>query len=101
MAKLHYKQPFHVYGMFYFDYLKSKVISIRVYTNKHSFLKFFPAKTEGSEETGHSSIRSLIDVVGLPYGIHSDNHKNFKEGLFKKLMRMFGIKLSYTEPHLP
>ena len=31
--------------------------------------------------------------------MHSDNHKNFKQGLFKKLLRKFGIVTSYTEPH--
>ena len=38
-------------------------------------------------------------VVGLPFAMHSDNHKSFKEGHFKMLLQKFGIVTSYTEPH--
>lgn len=104
MAQLRYKQLSRVYGTFYCDYLKSYVKSIRghiggtLYTNKHGFIKFFPAETESSEETGRS-LRSFIDIVGLPYGIHSDNHKNFKEGFFKKIMRQGYILMALVIMH--
>ena len=39
-------------------------------------------------------------MIGLPYSLHSVNHGNFKDRLFKKLMRKFGIYQTFTEPHL-
>ena len=105
-AQLRYKQLSKRYGLFYTDYLKVSVKSLRgfiggvVYTNKLGFKKFFPCSTETGEETGRT-IRSFIEFVGLPYSIHSDNHGNFKEGLFKKILRKFGIFQTFTEPHSP
>ena len=105
-SQLRYKQLSRRYGTFYCDYLKATFKSVRgfiggvLYTNKQSFKKFFPCTSETSHETGRT-IRSFIDIIGLPYSIHSDNHSNFKEGLFKKLMRKFGILQSFTEPHSP
>ena len=64
------------------------------------FKKFFPCSNETSEETGHT-LKSFIELVGLPPSLHSDNHSNFKEGLFKQLLRKFGIGATYTEPHSP
>ena len=40
-------------------------------------------------------------MVGLLPTLHSDNNKNFKKGLFKRLLQNFGIIPTYTEPHLP
>ena len=94
------------YGAFYTDYLKSGVKSIRgfiggvIYTNKLGFKKFFPCATERGDETGRT-LCSFIEIVGLPAGMHYDNHRNFKEGLFKRLLRKFGIYYTYTEPHSP
>ena len=105
-SQLRYKQLSRQYGLFYTNYLKASVKSIRgyiggvLYTNKQSFKKFFPCETETSAETGRT-IHSFLDIVGLPYSLHSDNHGNFKEGLFKKLIRKFGIYQSFTEPHSP
>ena len=105
-AHLRYNQLTKQYGRFYTDYLKVNVKSLRgyiggiLYTNKLGFKKFFPASSERGEETGRS-IRSFIEMVGLPYSIHSDNHNNFKEGLFKRLLRKFGIYQTFTEPHSP
>jgi len=103
-SQLRYRQLSKVYGSFYCDFLKSSVKSIRgfvggvLYTNKLGFMKFFPRINETGDGTGHS-LRSFINIVGLPFAMHSDNHKNFKEGLFKQLLRKFGIVTSYTEPH--
>ena len=105
-AQLRYKQLSRQYGTFYVDYLKVGVTSIRqfiggtLYTNKLGFKKFFPCTNETSKETGHS-LRMFIEFVGLPFSLHSDNHSNFKEGLFKRLLRKFGVYSSYTEPHSP
>ena len=105
-AQLRYKQLSRRYGSFYCDYLKVSVKSIWgyiggvMYTNRIGFKKFYPCQTEGGNETGHS-LRSFVDIIGLPYAMHSDNHTNFKEGLFKRLLTKFGIYQSFTEPHSP
>ena len=105
-AQLRYKQLSRQYGTFYTDFLKVAVKSIRgyiggvIYTNKVGFKKFFPCESEKGEETGRS-LRSFIEIVGLPFSLHSDNHSNFKEGFFKKMMRKFGIYQTFTEPHSP
>ena len=105
-AQLRYKQLSRRHGSFYCDYLKVSTKSIRgyiggvLYTNRIGFKKFYPCQTEGGNETGHS-LRSFVDVIGLPYAMHSDNHTNFKEGLFKRLLKKFGIYQSFTEPHSP
>ena len=105
-AHLRYNQLSKQYGTFYTDYLKVSVKSIRgyiggtIYTNKLGFKKFFPAESEQGEETGRS-LRNFIEMVGLPYSIHSDNHQNFKEGFFKRMVRKFGIYQTFTEPHSP
>ena len=105
-AQLRYKQLAKVFGSFYCDYLKCKTKSIRgyvggvVYTNKLGFYKFVPCENETGDTTGRT-LRHFIEIVGLPYSLHSDNHNNFKEGLFKKLLRKFGIFQTFTEPHSP
>lgn len=105
-AQLRHKQLSRQYGTFYVDYLKVGVTSIRqfiggtLYTNKLGFKKFFPCSDETSTETGHT-FRLFIEFVGLPFSLHSDNHNNFKEGLFKRLLRKFGVYSTYTEPHSP
>ena len=33
--------------------------------------------------------------------MHSDGHRNFSEGPFKKLLKRFGIPQTFTEPHSP
>ena len=105
-SQLRYKQLSKQYGTFYADFLKVAAKSIRgyiggvLYTNKVGFKKFFPCESEKGQETGRS-LRSFIEVVGLPYSLHSDNHSNFKEGFFKKMLRKFGIYQTFTEPHSP
>ena len=105
-AQLRYKQLSRIFGKFYCDYLKVKVTSVCwykggvVYTNGLGFYKFIPCKNETSETTGRT-LRYFLHVIGLPYSLHSDNHGNFKDGLFKRLMRKFGIYQTFTEPHSP
>ena len=105
-AQLRYKQLSRQYGTFYVDYLKISAKSLRgfiggtIYTNKLGFKKFFPCTNETGESTA-AGLRTFIDIVGLPTSIHSDNHSNFQEGAFKRLMRKFGIPQTFTEPHSP
>ena len=105
-AQLRYKQLAKVFGSFYCAFLKVEVKSVRgyvggvMYTNKASFYKFVPCSDEKGQETGRS-FRYFLNVVGLPFAMHSDNHSNFKDGLFKKLLRKFGVFQTFTEPHSP
>ena len=105
-AQLRYKQLSRIFGKFYCDYLKVNVTSLRgykggvIYTNGLGFYKFIPCENKTSETTGRT-LRYFLHVIGLPYSLHSDNHGNFKDGLFKKLMRKFGIYQTFTEPHSP
>ena len=105
-SQLRYKQLSKQFGTFYADYLKVESKSLRgyvggvLYTNKVGFKKFFPCENEKGEETGRS-MRTFIELVGLPFALHSDNHSNFKEGFFKRMLRKFGIYQTFTEPHSP
>ena len=105
-AQLKYKQLTRRNGTFYVDFLKTGIKSVRgfiggtIYTNKSGFKKFFPCSDEKSLQTSQT-LRSFIELVGLPASIHSDNHRNFKEGMFRRLLRKFGIFHTFTEPHSP
>ena len=105
-AQLQYKQIYRQYGTLYVEYIKVGVnlprqfIGGTLYTNKLGFKKFFSWSNETSAETGNT-LRGLIELLCLPPTLHSDNHKNFKEALFKQLLWKFGIIPTYTEPHLP
>jgi hypothetical protein len=105
-SQLRYKQLTRGYGTFYTDFLKVSTKSLHghiggvLYTNKLGFKKFYPCETEQGLETSRT-LRNFIETVGLPQAMHSDNHSNFKEGLFKKLLKKFGIYSTYTEPHSP
>ena len=105
-SQLRFNQLTRAYGRFYCDYLKVSVTSIRgyiggvIYTNKVGFKKFYPCDSEQGIETART-LRNFIELVGLPHSIHGDNHKNFREGMFKKLLRRFGIFATYTEPYSP
>ena len=46
-------------------------------------------------------MRYFVELFGLPYYLHSDNHNNPKEGFFKWLLQKFGIYQTFTEPHSP
>ena len=50
------------------------------------------------EQTGNT-LWYLIEIVGLPYSLHSDNYNIFKEELFKIILRKFDILSLCTEPH--
>ena len=105
-SQLRYKQLMRGYGTFYCDYLKVNCVSIWgyiggvLYTNKVGFKRFYPCTNETGEQTGRS-LKLFIDMVGLPSSLHLDNHRNFKEGLFKRLLHKFGVHSTYTEPHSP
>ena len=105
-SQLRYKQLSRHYGTFYVNFLKVAVKSIRGFMggmlccNKLGYKKFFPCTSETQEETSHS-FRSFIEIVGLPASLHSNNHNNLREGLFKKTLSTFGIWSTFTEPRPP
>ena len=105
-AHMRFKQLSTHHGEFYADYLKCAVKSIRgfiggtVYTNRLGFKKFFPMKTEQGKENSFT-LRSFIQLIGIPRKMHTDNHKNFAEGDFKKACMKFSILQSFTEAHSP
>ena len=105
-SQLRYKQLSRHYSTFYVDFLNVAVKSIRgfmggmLYCNKLGYKKFFTCTSETQEETSHS-LRSFIENVGLPVSLHSDNHKNLREGMFKKTLSKFGIWSTFTEPRSP
>ena len=105
-VKLQYKQIPRRYGALYVDYIKLGVKSARkyiwgnLYNKKHGFNKFFLCWNETSFATG-DTLRGFIELDVLPSTLCSDNHKNFKEVLFKRLLWKFGIFPTYTEPHSP
>ena len=105
-TQLKYNQLSRRYGRFYVDFLKVGVKSIRgyiggtVYTNKLGFKKFFPCDNERGITTA-ATLKSFVDLIGLPYSMHSDNHSNFREGAFRKLSRKLGLRQTFTEPHSP
>ena len=102
-SQLRYQQLSCHYGTFYVDFLKTTVKYIRgfiggiLYCNKLGYKKFFPCTSETQEETIHS-LRSFIEIVGLPTSLHSDNHNILIEGLFKTNLES-GVPLQSPGPH--
>ena len=43
----------------------------------------------------------LLNWSVLPNSCTLINHNNFKEGLFKRMLRKFGLYQTFTEPHYP
>ena len=90
-SQLRYRQLSCHYDTFYVDFLKIGVKSIRgyiggmLYCNKLGFKKFFPCTSETQDETSHS-LRSFIEIIGLPTSLHSDNHNILMTGKFKRTL---------------
>ena len=90
-SQLRYKQLTRGYGTFYTDYLKVSTKSIRgyiggvIYTNKLGFKKFFPCENEQGSETGRT-LKTFVEMVGLPAAMHSDNHRNFSRGIVQTIV---------------
>ena len=54
--------------------------------NKVVFKKLFSCDSEEGQEGGWY-IGTLIDIVDMPYLLHTENTDNFKEGLFCNTIR--------------
>ena len=71
-----------------------------MYVNKLGFKAFFPMMSEkGAESAG--TLHSFIQLIGIPKSMHSDNHKNFSQGDFKRQCSRFRIPQTFTEAYSP
>ena len=61
-------------------------ISSVLYMNKVVFQKLFSCDSAEGQEGG-LYLGTLIDIIGMPYLLHTENTDNFKEGLFCKTIR--------------
>ena len=92
------------YSQFYTDVLFSKVISLRgntcgqVYFNKARFYKFYPLH---SKKDVHNTLLPLIELVGIPAGMHCDRAPELITGRFGKLLQKYRIRRTTTESHSP
>jgi len=88
----------------YTDILFSKVISIRgntcgqVYTNKLNFYRFYGLK---QKRDAHTTLKPILELTGIFERLHSDNAKEFKEGIYAQLLKEYRIPLTVTEPYSP
>ena len=104
LAHRRYRQLATYHGDFYVDTLLNDVTSIRGYNcgnlfcNKSGF-QLFIAMPNKTGENCTSSLNILVNQVGLPRKLHSDNHSSFLEGQFAKRCRYFNIPQSFTEPY--
>ena len=69
-----------------------------LYAKRIGFKKFFLCSNKTSAETGNT-LRGFIELVALPLTLHSDNHKNFKDGIFNQLLQNIEIIPIYMDPH--
>jgi hypothetical protein len=105
-AHMRYKRLSTKYGQFYVDTLFAKVKSIRgytcgnLYTNRLGFKKFYPMVSNNSVECA-STLKTMIELVGIPPALHSDNAPEFLRGEFKRKCRHFDIRQTSTEANSP
>ena len=105
-ARVHsrYRQLHGPYSQFYMDTLFSKVTSIRgntcgqVYFNRAGYYKFFPLK---SKKHAHTTLLPLIELSGIPSGMHSDRAPELVKGQFSALLQKYRIRQTTTEPNSP
>jgi len=105
-ARVHsrYRQLTGPYSQFYMDTLFSKVVSIRgntcgqVYFNKAGFWKFYPLR---KKEDVHTTLPPLIELAGIPNGMHSDRAPELIKGRFSALLSRYRIRQTTTESSSP
>ena len=105
-ARVHsrYRQLLGPYSTFYTDTLFSNVVSLRgntcgqVYFNKANFYKFYPLR---SKSDAHTTLIPLLELTGLPSGVHSDRAPELINGQFSNLLRKYRIRQSTTEAKSP
>ena len=105
-ARVHsrYRQLMGPYSQFYMDTLFSRVVSIRgntcgqVYFNKAGFWKFYPLRRK---EDAHLTLLPLIELAGIPQGMHSDRAPELIQGKFRSLLSRYRIRQTTTESNSP
>ena len=92
------------YSQFYTDILFSTIISIRgntcgqVYFNKARYFKFFPLK---HKRDSHTTVLPLLEMAGIPSGMHSDRAPDLISGQYGSLMKKYRIRHTTVESNSP
>ena len=105
-AQVHsrYRQLSGPYSQFYIDTLFARIVSLRgntcgqVYFNKARFYKFYPLK---HKREAHTTLLPLIQLAGIPEGMHSDRAPELIHGKFRSLLQRYRIRITTTEPNSP
>jgi len=105
-ARVHsrYRQLGGPFSQFYTDTLFFHVTSIRgntcgqVYFNKAKFYKFYPLQ---SKKDSHMTLIPLIELAGIPSGMHSDRAPDLISGQFSSLLKKYRIRQTTVESNSP
>ena len=105
-ARVHsrYRQLCGPFSQFYTDTLFFPVTSIRgntcgqVYFNKARFFKFYPLR---SKKDSHLTLIPLIEMAGIPSGMHSDRAPDLIYGKYSSLLRKYRIRQTTVESNSP
>jgi hypothetical protein len=94
----------HLNSVFRADTMFSNVRSAlgntlaQVFVNDQGFSKVVPGQLKS--EAGYA-LQELIQDVGIPKGIHTDDAKELTGGKWKEVCKSHGIAMSNTEPYSP
>ena len=99
---LRYNQLGGRHGIFYMDTMFATVKSTRgntmgtIFCNSADFTRFYPMKSRSETP---KTLKNLIQDIGIPAQLHSDDAKEFKAGATKAICEEFTIKQTLTEPY--
>ena len=105
-ARIHscYRQLGGLFSQFYTDILFFHVTSIRgntygqVYFNKAKFYKFYPLQ---SKKDSHMTLIPLLELAGIPSGMHSDRAPDLISGQYSSLLKKYRIRQTTVESNSP
>ena len=105
-ARVHsrYRQLHGPFSQFYTDVLFFNVQSIRgntcgqVYFNRARFYKFYPLK---SKRDSHTTLIPLIEMAGIPSGMHSDRAPDLIAGKYRSILQKYRIRSTTVESNSP
>ena len=86
------------------DALFSRIVSLRgntcghVYFNNAGFWKFYPLR---KKEDAHTSLLPIIQLSGIPEGMHYDRAPELIQGQFRSLLARYWIRMTTTESNSP
>ena len=70
----------------------------QLFVNNQGYMKITPMKLKS--EAGFA-LKELIQDVGIPYHMHTDEDKETTLGTWRKVCKEHSIAMSNTEPHSP